>query len=162
MKKKTIEEYREEVAVRPHETHAEYRKRVGRQKRHAFLMASKPKWWEREEEVKEYKSCVQRVVAKVAKEKAEMLAKQPTFREKQIAYDEARGAYRSRTFLEGTLRMKGIEPEESIEDMLIQYEEWKTDRDIKAVAVIATEGAEEIDLYPVVDEEGWFDIDEEE
>ena len=49
----------------------------------------------------------------------------PTFREKQIAYDTARGAYESRTFLEATLRMKGIEPAADIEDMKTQYQEWK-------------------------------------
>ena len=45
--------------------------------------------------------------------------------EKQTTYDKARGAYRSRTFLEATLKMKDIEPRESIEGMLEQYEEWK-------------------------------------
>ena len=52
-------------------------------------------------------------------------ANTPTFREKQIAYDKARGAYESRTFLESTLRMKGIDPAADIEDMKTQYEEWK-------------------------------------
>ena len=51
----------------------------------------------------------------------------PTVRhkQKQVAYDRARGAYESRTFLEATLRLKGIEPAEDIEGMKAQYEDWK-------------------------------------
>ena len=62
---------------------------------------------------------------KCQRELADTEANTPTFREKQIAYDKARGAYESRTFLEETLRMKGIEPAEDIGDMKIQYDEWK-------------------------------------
>ena len=57
---------------------------------------------------------------------ADIKANTPTFREKQIAYNKARGAYESRTFLESTLRMKGIDPAADIEDMKTQYEEWKS------------------------------------
>ena len=62
---------------------------------------------------------------KCRRELADTEANTPTFREKQIAYDKARGAYESRTFLEATLRMKGVEPAADIEDMKTQYEEWK-------------------------------------
>lgn len=62
---------------------------------------------------------------KCQRELADTEANTPTFREKQIAYDKARGAYESRTFLEATLRMKGVEPAADIEDMKTQYEEWK-------------------------------------
>ena len=62
---------------------------------------------------------------KCQRELADTEANTPTFREKQIAYDKARGAYESRTFLEETLRMKGIDPAEGIEAMKIQYEKWK-------------------------------------
>ncbi|MCH2268778.1 hypothetical protein [Candidatus Thalassarchaeum betae] len=62
---------------------------------------------------------------KCQRELADIEANTPTFREKQIAYDKARGAYESRTFLEATLRMKGVEPAADIEDMKTQYEEWK-------------------------------------
>ena len=62
---------------------------------------------------------------KCQRELADTEANTPTFREKQIAYDKARGAYEPRTFLEATLRMKGVEPAADIEDMKTQYEEWK-------------------------------------
>jgi len=65
------------------------------------------------------------VTKKCQRELADTEANTPTFREKQIAYDKARGAYESRTFLEATLRMKGVEPAADIEDMKTQYEEWK-------------------------------------
>jgi len=65
------------------------------------------------------------VTKKCQRELADIEANTPTFREKQIAYDKARGAYESRTFLEATLRMKGVEPAADIEDMKTQYEEWK-------------------------------------
>ena len=61
--------------------------------------------------------------------------------EKQMAYDKARGAYRSRTFLEATLKMKDIEPRESIEGMLEQYEEWK-----ESQKVVEDDGKIEIEV----------------
>ena len=132
MGKKTIEEYREEVANRNFETHNEYRNRTGKVSRYVHLKNRDVPHWIRAREVKEYKEASLRAEAKIAAKVARIKSEQPTFMEKQIAYDEARGAYRSRTFLEGVLKMKGIEPQESTEGMLEQYEAWKEARRIEA------------------------------
>lgn len=132
MRKKTIEEYREEVANRPFETHNEYRNRAGTVSRYVHLKNRDVPHWVRAREVKEYKEASLRAEAKIAAEVARIKSEQPTFHEKQIAYDEARGAYRSRTFLEGTLKMNGIEPRESIEGMRAQFEDWKETLRVRA------------------------------
>ena len=69
--------------------------------------------------------------------------------EKQMAYDKARGAYRSRTFLEATLKMKDIEPRESIEGMLEQYEEWKESQKVVGDDTLRKEAEEIIRVSPV-------------
>tara|TARA_B100001750_G_scaffold239070_1_gene246600 strand:+ start:397 stop:1044 length:648 start_codon:yes stop_codon:yes gene_type:complete len=114
------------VAARPHESHNEYRNRVGRATRYVHLRNQNITSQQRAKEIEQYHQTVARVGTKVQRDILRMKAEEPTFRERQQAYDEARGAYRSRTFLEGTLKMKGIEPLESVEDMLTQYEEWKS------------------------------------
>ena len=124
-RKRRIEEYQKKVAVRPLETPKQYRSRVGRISRHRYLMNHRPDPARRKREIESYHEAVARVTKKCQRELADIEANTPTFREKQIAYDKARGAYESRTFLEETLRMKGIEPAEGIEDMKIQYEKWK-------------------------------------
>ena len=124
-RKRRIEEYRKKVAVRPLETPNQYRSRVGRISRHRYLMNHRPDPARRKREIESYHEAVARVTKKCQRELADTEANTPTFREKQIAYDKARGAYESRTFLEATLRMKGIEPAEDIGDMKIQYDEWK-------------------------------------
>jgi hypothetical protein len=68
--------------------------------------------------------------------------------EKQTTYDKARGAHRSRTFLEATLKMKDIEPRESIEGMLEQYEEWK-----ESQKVVEEDGNIKIEIPPKEAEE---------
>jgi hypothetical protein len=98
---------------------------VGRISRHRYLMNHRPDPARRKREIESYHEAVARVTKKCQRELADIEANTPTFREKQIAYDKARGAYESRTFLEETLRMKGIEPAEDIGDMKIQYDEWK-------------------------------------
>ena len=90
----------------------------------------------RESEIESYHEAVERVTAKHQQVLADIKANTPTFREKQIAYNKARGAYESRTFLESTLRMKGIDPAADIEDMKTQYEEWK--RDVLGVPLPST------------------------
>ena len=60
-------------------------------------------------EIETYHETVERVTAKHQQVLANIKANTPTFREKQIAYDRARGAYETRTFLDATLRMKGME-----------------------------------------------------
>ena len=124
-RKRRIEEYRKKVAVRPLETPNQYRSRVGRISRHRYLMNHRPDPARRKREIESYHEAVARVTKKCQRELADTEANTPTFREKQIAYDKARGAYESRTFLEATLRMKGVEPAADIEDMKTQYEEWK-------------------------------------
>ncbi len=88
-------------------------------------MDNRPAPDQRKAEIEIYHETVERVAAKHQQVLADIKANTPTFREKQIAYDKARGAYESRTFLESTLRMKGIDPAADIEDMKTQYEEWK-------------------------------------
>ena len=98
---------------------------MGRISRHRYLMDNRPAPAQRKAEIETYRESVERVTAKHQQVLADIKANTPTFREKQIAYDKARGAYESRTFLEATLRMKGIDPAADIEDMKTQYEEWK-------------------------------------
>ena len=98
---------------------------MGRISRHRYLMDNRPAPDQRKAEIEIYHETVERVAAKHQQVLADIKANTPTFREKQIAYDKARGAYESRTFLESTLRMKGIYPAADIEDMKTQYEEWK-------------------------------------
>ena len=124
-RKRRIKEYRKKIAVRPFETPKQYRSRVGRISRHRYLMNHRPDPARRKREIESYHEAAARVTAKHQQVLAEIEANTPTFREKQIAYDTARGAYESRTFLEATLRMKGINPAADIEDMKTQYEEWK-------------------------------------
>ncbi len=115
------------------ETHNQYRNRVGRISRHQHLMSQKVEPSTRREEIERLSEASNRIEKKVEKEIEEFCQEVPTVRhrqkqiakEGQIAYDKARGAYESRTFLEGTLRLKGIEPAESIEEMKAQYENWK-------------------------------------
>ena len=107
------------------ETHNQYRNRVGRISRHQHLMNQTIDPSKRREEIKKLSEASTRIEKKVAEEIKEILENTPTTKQKQIAYDKARGAYESRTFLEGTLRLKGIEPAEDIEGMKAQYEEWK-------------------------------------
>ena len=116
------------------ETHNQYRNRVGKISRHQHLMSQKVEPSTRREEIERLAEASNRIEKKVEKEIEEFCQRAPTVRhrqkqitkEKQISYDKARGAYESRTFLEGTLRLKGIEPAEDIEGMKAQYEGWKT------------------------------------
>ena len=148
-RKRRIKEYRKKIAVRPFETPKQYRSRVGRISRHRYLMDNRPAPAQRKAEIETYHESVERVSAKHQQVLAEIEANTPTFREKQIAYDTARGAYESRTFLEATLRMKGIEPAADIEDMKTQYEEWK--RDVLGVPLMST-GAVLVTLEESVEE----------
>ena len=109
---------------------------MGRISRHRYAMNHRPDPARRESEIESYHEAVERVTAKHQQVLADIKANTPTFREKQIAYDKARGAYESRTFLESTLRMKGIDPAADIEDMKTQYEEWK--RDVLGVPLTST------------------------
>jgi len=109
---------------------------VGRISRHRYAMNHRPDPARRESEIESYHEAVERVTAKHQQVLADIKANTPTFREKQIAYNKARGAYESRTFLESTLRMKGIDPAADIEDMKTQYEEWK--RDVLGVPLPST------------------------
>ena len=122
---------------------------MGRISRHRYLMDNRPAPAQRKAEIETYHESVERVSAKHQQVLAEIEANTPTFREKQIAYDTARGAYESRTFLEATLRMKGIEPAADIEDMKTQYEEWK--RDVLGVPLMST-GAVLVPLEESVEE----------
>ena len=109
---------------------------MGRISRHRYAMNHRPDPARRESEIESYHEAVERVTAKHQQVLADIKANTPTFREKQIAYNKARGAYESRTFLESTLRMKGIDPAADIEDMKTQYEEWK--RDVLGVPLPST------------------------
>ena len=124
--KSRIKEYRKKVAIRPLETPKQYRSRVGRISRYRYLMSRGEEEARRARAKNVYNETKARVGSKHQKNLAEIKANTPTTREKQIAYDRARGAYESRTFLEENLRMKGIIPAADIEDMKTQYHEWKT------------------------------------
>ena len=117
----------------PRETHNQYRNRVGRISRHQHLMSQNVNPSKRRKEIKALSKASIRIENKVKEEIEEFCQESPTVRhrqkqvskEKQIAFDKERGAYESRTFLEETLRLKGIEPAADIEEMKNQYEEWK-------------------------------------
>ena len=117
----------------PRETHNQYRNRVGRISRHQHLMSQNVNPSKRRKEIKALSKASIRIENKVKEEIEEFCQESSTVRhrqkqvskEKQIAFDKARGAYESRTFLEETLRLKGIEPAADIEEMKNQYEEWK-------------------------------------
>lgn len=109
------------------ESHNQYRNRVGRTSRHQHLMSRGVDSSNRREEIKRFSEDSARIEKKVQVEIADIAHSTTISRQKQkhISYDKARGAYESRTFLESTLRLKGIEPAESIEEMKAQYEDWK-------------------------------------
>ncbi len=109
------------------ESHNQYRNRVGRISGHQHLMSQRVDSSQRREEIERLSEASARIEKKVQSEIEEISQGAPTVRhkQKQVAYDRARGAYESRTFLEATLRLKGIEPAEDIEGMRAQYEDWK-------------------------------------
>ena len=92
-RKNRIEQYRKKIAVRPLETPQQYRSRVGRISRHRYLMDNRPSPAQRKTEIETYHETVKRVAAKHKQVLADIRANTPSFREKQIAYDKARGAY---------------------------------------------------------------------
>ena len=101
MNKKTIAQYRAEVDARPYESHNQYRNKVGRQKRWAYLMANRPHHWIRREDKRRYAEAVIRVEEKVAKEvKALRIAQQDQFRQQQLLYDEPKYARQAGMSLE--------------------------------------------------------------
>ena len=108
-RKNRIGQYRKKIAVMPLETPKQYRSRVGRISRHRYLMDNRPTLAQRKAEIETYHETVERVTATHQQVLANIKANTPTFREKQIAYDRARGAYDSTTVLVATLRMKEME-----------------------------------------------------
>jgi len=98
-RKSRTEQYRKKIAVMPLETPKQYRSRVGRMSRHRYLMDNRPTTAQRGAEIETYYETVKRVVAKHEQVLANIKANTRSFREKQVAYDKARGAYESRTFL---------------------------------------------------------------
>ena len=92
-RKNRIGQYRKKIAVIPLETPKQYRSRVGRISRHRYLMDNRPTPAQRKAEVEIYHETVRRVTAKHEQVLADIEATAPSFREKQIAYDKARGAY---------------------------------------------------------------------
>ena len=92
-RKNRLEQYRKKIAVRSLETPKQYRSRVGRISRHRYLMDNRPAPAQRNAEIENYHETVKRVAAKHKQVLADIRANTPSFREKQIAYDKARGAY---------------------------------------------------------------------
>ncbi len=78
------------------ETHNQYRNRVGRTSRHQHMMSQKSDRSERREEIKRYSEASERIEKKVQREIEETRQKAPSVRDRQIAYDKARGAYQNR------------------------------------------------------------------
>ena len=92
-RKNHLEQYRKKIAVTPLETPKQYRSRVGRISRHRYLMDNRPAPAQRKVEIETYHETVGRVTVKHKQVLADIEANAPSFREKQIAYDKARGAY---------------------------------------------------------------------
>ena len=129
-----IKEYQDEVAARGYETNREYRARLREEgfrfpARQQVLTSQEVHVGQgkarRAREIKIYRETVARVTAKFKGTMAEVKANAPTFKEKQRAHDEARGAYESRTFLRATLISKGIEPDDDLDVMREQYRTYK-------------------------------------
>ena len=129
-----IKWYQDKVAERGYLTNREYRailreEGFGLPSRHQVLMSQDVHvgWGRirRAREEKRFREAVTRVTAKFEHVLTRVKANAISPKEKEIARDRARGAYESRTFLENTLREKGIEPAAEISDMKAQYEEWK-------------------------------------
>ena len=99
-RKNRLEQYRKKIAVRSLETPKQYRSRVGRISRHRYLMDNRPTLAQRKAEIETYHETVERVTAKHQQVLANIKANTPTFREKQIAYDRARGAYEGKGRIE--------------------------------------------------------------
>tara|TARA_B100000029_G_C17600402_1_gene965563 strand:- start:3449 stop:3949 length:501 start_codon:yes stop_codon:yes gene_type:complete len=126
------ESYRDEAVARGHLTNQEYRAKLREEgiripSRHYVLMSKSGRAkfagrvWK-----KRFSRASSRIENKVAEHIKEILENTPSFKQKQIEFDKARGTYESRTFLENTLREKGIEPAAEIIEMKAQYEEWKS------------------------------------
>ena len=92
-RKNHLEQYRKKIAVMPLDTPKQYRSRVGRISRHRYLMDNRPTPAQRKVEIEIYRETVRRVTAKHKQVLADIEANTPSFREKQIVYDKARGAY---------------------------------------------------------------------
>mgnify|MGYP006910214382 CR=1 FL=1 len=92
-RKNHLEQYRKKIAVMPLDTPKQYRSRVGRISRHRYLMDNRPTPAQRKAEIEIYHETVRRVTAKHKQVLADIEVTAPSFREKQIAYDKARGAY---------------------------------------------------------------------
>ena len=129
-----IKWYQDEVAAKGYLTNREYRTKLreegfGFPSRHQVLMSQDVLvGWGRIRRAREEKricDAVTRVTAEFEHILVRVKANAISPKEKEIARDRARGAYESRTFLENTLREKGIEPAAEISDMKAQYEEWK-------------------------------------
>jgi len=129
-----IKSYQDEVAARGYLTTREYRAVVRAEggmisSRHEVLMSQEVHVGEggarRKREIKRYHKMVTKVTVKFVEELARIKANATSFKQKQITRDLARGAYESRTFLEATLRAKGIEPAVEISGMKAQYDKWK-------------------------------------
>ena len=108
-KNSRIEQYRKKIAVMPLQTPKQYRSRVGRISRHRYLMDNRPTPAQRKAEIETYHETVARVTAKLQQVLDDIDDNTPTFRERRVAYDTARGAYDSTTVLVATLRMKEME-----------------------------------------------------
>ena len=108
-RKNRLQQYRKKIAVMPLETPRQYRSRVGRISKHRYLMDNRPAPAQRKAEIEIYHETVERVTAKHKQMLADIKDNSPSFREKQIAYDKSRGAYKSRIFLEVTQSMTGME-----------------------------------------------------
>jgi len=128
-----IKSYQDEAAARGYLTTREYRAVVRAEggmipSRHEVLMSQEVHVGEggarRKREIKRYHKMVTRVTVKFV-EDLRIKANATSFKQKWITRDQARGAYESRTFLEATLRAKGIEPAVEISGMKAQYDEWK-------------------------------------
>ncbi len=131
-----IERDEKDVTARKIETNSEYRTRMREERtriptRHENLMETKfnrddpIEVRERDEEMDLFAKRADQIEAKIQAELAEIKANTQAFKARQVEYDRSRGAYESRTFLEATLRLKGIEPVEDIVGMKAQYEDWK-------------------------------------
>ena len=80
----------------PGETHNQYRNRVGRISRQQHLMNQNVDPSKRSEEIKRFSEASDRIEKKVQREIEETRQNTPSFRDRQIAYDTARGAYLNR------------------------------------------------------------------
>lgn len=105
----------------PYMTHNEYRQTIRRVSRHAQLLGKTRERGKLTMPREQWIALVRRVEKRVAAIIEEIDENSGSFIDRQIAYDEERGAYDNEVFLSKALARLGYEVPESLEEMRALY-----------------------------------------